>query len=322
MKDWEALGSFVRRKAHGQPQAHSPTPEVQQAVCSECSKSYLQGDMIRIQNAWVCANCKPIFLQKIKEGVKPGAGSRLKGYGSLEKGIKGQYDLAVFEIISEAWQMTQGSKLIIIGSLLLVWIISALLQNVISIPLTFMIGILAVFFEKTIGNAESAIFFIGIIVATGMFMGILTIMLQAPLWTGLEMIGVRRSVDLPISFRYVFDYFRQFIPLALTWLLMSSFIILGFMLCVIPGIYLGVASFLALQLVADKKLGPWQAFKTSIKAVTHKWFHVFFLLILLFGLMAISAIPLGIGLIWTWPLFIIAKGVLYRNIFGVEQPAH
>jgi hypothetical protein len=35
--------------------------------------------------------------------------------------------------------------------------------------------------------------------------------------------------------------------------------------------------------------------------------------------MVISMIPCGIGLIWSWPLFINTKGVLYRNIFGVDQ---
>ena len=42
---------------------------------------------------------------------------------------------------------------------------------------------------------------------------------------------------------------------------------------------------------------------------------------LLMGIMFISAIPLGIGMVWTWPLFINAKGILYRNIFGIEQTA-
>jgi hypothetical protein len=34
-------------------------------------------------------------------------------------------------------------------------------------------------------------------------------------------------------------------------------------------------------------------------------------------IMMISMIPLGIGLIWTVPMFIVAQGILYRTIFGV-----
>jgi uncharacterized membrane protein len=97
------------------------------------------------------------------------------------------------------------------------------------------------------------------------------------------------------------------------------FVLLGFALLILPGIYLAIGSFLALQLVADKKMRPWSAFKASVRAITHKWFQVFSLILLLMGIMFLSAIPLGIGLIWTWPLFINTKGILYRNIFGIDQ---
>jgi uncharacterized RDD family membrane protein YckC len=40
------------------------------ARCSECGKSFDRNDMIRYQDVWVCANCKPIFVQKLKEGAK------------------------------------------------------------------------------------------------------------------------------------------------------------------------------------------------------------------------------------------------------------
>ena len=52
--------------------------------------------------------------------------------------------------------------------------------------------------------------------------GVLSVMVQAPLWAGLEMIGVRRSVNLPISFRYVFDYIKHFMPLSMRALIPGS----------------------------------------------------------------------------------------------------
>lgn len=39
-------------------------------------------------------------------------------------------------------------------------------------------------------------------------------------------------------------------------------------------------------------------------------------------MLLLSAIPLGIGLVWTLPLAFIAIGVLYRTIFGVLPPAN
>src|SRR5689334_1733375 len=39
------------------------------AKCYECGKNYNNDEMIKYDNNWVCAGCKPIFLQKLKEGV-------------------------------------------------------------------------------------------------------------------------------------------------------------------------------------------------------------------------------------------------------------
>lgn len=320
MAQWEELGTFLSRRIPGSAAAQPLADELSFAVCCECENIHKQHQLIHVQDYWVCGGCKSIFLQKIREGVRPQARVIYANYGSLEKGLNGDFDLSISEILREGWRLTHGSKAVIIGSLFLVWVISGLLQNIVFVPLPFLIGIIGVFVEKFMGSAESAaiimggLFFIAFIV-----MMVLSVMVQAPLWAGLEMIGVRRSVDLPISFRYVFDYIKQFFPLALTALIVMSFAMLGFVLLIIPGIYLSIASFLAIQLVADKKMGPWSAFKASVRAITHKWFQVFLLFIVLIGLVFISMIPCGVGLIWTWPLFVNTKGVLYRNIFGVDQ---
>jgi uncharacterized RDD family membrane protein YckC len=39
------------------------------AACAECGKAFPTSEMIQYESSWVCANCKPIFFQKIKEGV-------------------------------------------------------------------------------------------------------------------------------------------------------------------------------------------------------------------------------------------------------------
>jgi uncharacterized membrane protein len=74
--------------------------------------------------------------------------------------------------------------------------------------------------------------------------------------------------------------------------------------------------------VVERGLSPWQALETSRKAISQHWFKVFGLFLLLGIIMGLSMIPVGIGLIWTIPLFIISMGVLYRTIFGVLPPAN
>ena len=69
MAEWQALGLFVKRKTQGVKASMQPAPPVQQSLCSECGQAFAQDDMIRFSDVWVCAGCKPIMVQKIKEGV-------------------------------------------------------------------------------------------------------------------------------------------------------------------------------------------------------------------------------------------------------------
>ncbi len=72
MEKWEELGLFVRRKTQNDSRSIQPAPEVtesRQSVCSECGRAFAEDDMIRFAEVWVCAACKPMVVQKIKEGV-------------------------------------------------------------------------------------------------------------------------------------------------------------------------------------------------------------------------------------------------------------
>lgn len=108
MQGWEELGPFVRRKTHGGSQSVQPAPPVKQSLCSECGQAFAEDDMIRFAEAWVCASCKPIFVQKIKEGVT----------------LAGEMEYAGFWIRLGAWFID--------------YIIMAIASAIIYIPLTFM----------------------------------------------------------------------------------------------------------------------------------------------------------------------------------------
>ena len=40
--------------------------------CSECGRSFPEDDLVRFETSRVCAACKPLFVQKIREGVQIG----------------------------------------------------------------------------------------------------------------------------------------------------------------------------------------------------------------------------------------------------------
>jgi uncharacterized RDD family membrane protein YckC len=89
-------------------QPTAPSALIQQSLCIECGQAFAEDDMIRFEDAWVCATCKQIFVQKIKEGVT----------------VAGAMDYAGFWIRFGAWFID--------------WIILAIGTSIIYLPLSFM----------------------------------------------------------------------------------------------------------------------------------------------------------------------------------------
>lgn len=231
-------------------------------------------------------------------------------YGSVDKAIRGEYEFSIGAVLSEAWEKTSGSKWVIQLSFFFYFIVAiGIMMALGAVTASFMI---AGDVGTVPGEMSADMVFMQIFIQLGMNLIIL------PMVMGLLMIGIRRSVDAPISATMVFKQFSKMIPLFITMLLMYIMVFIGFLLLVIPGIYLMVAYYMAMPLVVEKGMGPWQALETSRKAITHRWFSVFGLFIILMIIITISMIPLGIGLIWTMPMMLIAYGILYRNMFGVE----
>jgi len=51
-----------------------PVPSEGIASCAECGGSFSTDDMVRYGDSWVCATCKPVFFQRLREGAAlPGA---------------------------------------------------------------------------------------------------------------------------------------------------------------------------------------------------------------------------------------------------------
>ena len=68
MADWQPLGNI--RPAGLPPIAGvSPVAGAPMIACAECGRSFSAESMIQLNRAWICAQCKPIFLQKMQEGV-------------------------------------------------------------------------------------------------------------------------------------------------------------------------------------------------------------------------------------------------------------
>jgi hypothetical protein len=227
-------------------------------------------------------------------------------YGSLERGIAGDYQFSIGDTISEAWERTRGAKLTFNLAFLLYFVIYAVIVGI----TTFALGGLV---TMNPGETPGAGFFLG-----SLLQQLIVVSLTMPLGLGLFLLGLRRAVDAPISPMRILGHYDRTLPLLATYVVMTLLLFIGFLLLVIPGIYLMVAFALAMPLVVEKRLGPWEALSASRKAIGKRWFAALGFGLALTVINVIAALPLGIGLIWTLPFSVIAGGVFYRNVFGCE----
>ncbi|WP_429614794.1 hypothetical protein [Synechococcus elongatus] len=94
---------------------------------------------------------------------------------------------------------------------------------------------------------------------------------------------------------------------------------IGFVLLVIPGIYLSVGYLFAIPLVAERQFEPWQALEFSCKLVTQQWFAFFGFLIVLTLINIAGIIPCGLGLLFTIPWSVCAIAAAYEDIIGIAN---
>lgn len=92
MDDWKAYGKLLTDETTASQQTPPPDPmspleetsppedlppseglsssdEEPNLYCSECGGAFPKDDMVRYEDSLICAACKPVFIQKIKEGI-------------------------------------------------------------------------------------------------------------------------------------------------------------------------------------------------------------------------------------------------------------
>lgn len=70
LENWVELGRLMKPKE--KPVSDQPTESVpaRTVACAECGQMFVEDDLLTLDNTRVCAACKPIVLQKLKEGIQ------------------------------------------------------------------------------------------------------------------------------------------------------------------------------------------------------------------------------------------------------------
>lgn len=111
---------------------------------------------------------------------------------------------------------------------------------------------------------------------------------------------------------------RRWGQLILQYLVSSILIGIGLILCIAPGVYLGVSFMFGMILVMDKQMDFWPAMKLSFKVVNKQWWSVF-LLALVAGLLGMAGIiACCVGALVTAPIAACAMNDCYNRMFCPE----
>ncbi len=235
--------------------------------------------------------------------------------GSVEQALKGDYAIEVKSILSEAWQQTLKSRLSINLGIGFVIVLGMLVSLIVS----HYVGGIDVVLQDT---------------QASMILNVVVTIAIWPFMAGIEMMGVLHAVGLVSHPKLVFGFLKRGSWVALCALLTSLLISVGLQLLIFPGVFLAVVLSLTIPLVVEKELSPIRAIIISIQALRFKWlqiltlyttlFMALVLLILPIVLMIESSLaPVSIGLFlfgasFLAPLYYNVKGILYREIFGVQ----
>lgn len=205
------------------------------------------------------------------------------------------YDFSITGVLKEGLRRSEGVKLTFIGSIIIYILIAVFVKSLLGFIFPNNESLLNVYASSTV-----------------------EMLFTLPILIGIMLLGVKRARDETLEVPSIFNYFGMIIPIMLAYVAMTLILTIGFLLLVVPGIYLAVSYAFAYTLIVDKGLDVWEAMELSRKTVTEQWFKFFGLSLLSGLIIVLSAIPFGIGLIWTIPMTYISYGLLYHRLFDEE----
>jgi hypothetical protein len=316
MTEWRAYGE-VKGQIGMRPAESAAVPPIAagaEAVCAECGRTLPKEQTVAFGAVSICAQCKPAYIQKLREGVAPTGRSGRRPLPVnpdqlLQEVLSREFEVDIGRCVGRAWEAVKANFWLAVGT-------------------TFLVVLCM--------QACGIIPFVGVC---------LSMVFSGPLIGGLYLFLLKLVRGEPASVGDGFTGFSKlFGPLLAAFILMCLCIYAPLLPCVIyavatkqlagaspspdaiffglavvgvlGAVYLGMALSMALPLVADLELGPIHALRISWRVVSRKWFSFFGLglvcgLIILLGLLALC-----VGLFVAMPVTYAAWMCAYEDVFG------
>ncbi|WP_156904761.1 hypothetical protein [Ferrimonas senticii] len=145
------------------------------------------------------------------------------------------------------------------------------------------------------------------------------LIIAAPFEAGLVYLAWRKVRGLDAPVKQVFSPWAMATPLIAIALISSVLAQLGLTLFIVPGLYLLAVLSLANLYYLFRRGSPIKAMWECAKVCHRQVVTIGLYHLIMAAILAISAIPLGLGLIFTVPMFFYGKALLYIELFPQEQ---
>jgi hypothetical protein len=332
LTDWQPYRQ-LKDSESAAPAAYATFPAVREApaagvVCAECKKAFPPEEMIRHGNVFICAGCKPVFMQKLAEGAALGSSAR--GNKTEAEILEGDYRIEIGEALERAWKAFANNAGLMIASFFVLAIIFIACWGA-SVLLSMVIpgaGLLSVLYAVPLAAgfswlclrllrgepAEIGDVFAGFTRCYGRLVLYAVIQLLLNIICFLPLIIVAISFGVAGAFLH-----RGAAAPTMAVGLIAGMSATGFVaLC--GTIYLNTIFAFTILLIIDKGYRVWAAMQLSRKMVGRRWWMTFLYLFVAAVIYMLGALLCLVGLIITVPLFLAMKAVLYDDNFRDLTP--
>jgi uncharacterized membrane protein len=146
-----------------------------------------------------------------------------------------------------------------------------------------------------------------------------SIVTQGPLTVGFHRYTMKKIFNRPTEIGDMFKGFDFFLPAFVATLLISLFVSIGVVLCIIPGLIVAAMYKFTYLFILDKRMDFWPAMQASHEVVKNDYLGYTLFMLALAGINILGALCCIVGLFVTIPLSIVAITVAYQEVVGFEQ---
>jgi uncharacterized membrane protein len=145
------------------------------------------------------------------------------------------------------------------------------------------------------------------------------LILQGPMLAGMHLAAIRKLTQGRVDFGDLFKPFNMFGTLLVASLLITLFVFMGSLACIIPAFVVMAMYQFAYLFIIDKKMDFWPAMQASHNIVKQDYFG-FTMFVVVAGLLLqlLGVLLCIVGILVTFPIWYAAITVAYRDIVGFE----